>query len=167
VEWGVTPILRYDPLSRLVRTDLPNGSHSRVEFTPWTQVTWDESDTVLEAGNPWYAARQANASPMPSAEEQRAAELTEDHASMPAITHFDVLGRPFLVIADNGAAGTYVTRTKLDIEGNPLSVTDARENVVMEYTFDMLGRTLYQKSTDSGERWSLHDVMGQPIRGWD
>lgn len=25
VEWGVTPILRYDPLGRVVRTDLPDG----------------------------------------------------------------------------------------------------------------------------------------------
>jgi hypothetical protein len=122
---------------------------------------------VLDASNPWYAARQPNASSAPSDEEQRAAELTEEHADTPAITHFDVLGRPFLVIADNGNAGEYATRTALDIEGNPLSVTDARENVAMEYTFDMLGRTLYQKSVDAGERWSLHDVMGQPIRGWD
>jgi hypothetical protein len=27
VESGVTPILHYDPLGRLIRTDLPNGSY--------------------------------------------------------------------------------------------------------------------------------------------
>ena len=49
VEWGVTPILRYDPLGRLIRTDLPNGTFSRVEFTPWRETRWDENDTVLES----------------------------------------------------------------------------------------------------------------------
>ncbi len=34
VEWGVTPVLRYDALGRLIRTDLPNGTFSRVEFDP-------------------------------------------------------------------------------------------------------------------------------------
>ena len=29
VEWGVTPILRYDPLGRLIRTDHPNGTFSK------------------------------------------------------------------------------------------------------------------------------------------
>jgi len=29
-EWGVTPILRYDPVGRLVRTDLPDGTNVSV-----------------------------------------------------------------------------------------------------------------------------------------
>jgi len=32
-EQGVTPIMHYDPLSRLVKTDFPDGTHSKVEFT--------------------------------------------------------------------------------------------------------------------------------------
>jgi hypothetical protein len=75
VEWGVTPILRYDPLGRLVRTELPDGTHCRVEFTPWQSASFDGNDTVLETGNAWYAARLANAVPTPSAQEQRAASL--------------------------------------------------------------------------------------------
>lgn len=35
VEWGVTAVLRYDALGRLVRTDLPNGTFSKVVFDPW------------------------------------------------------------------------------------------------------------------------------------
>ncbi len=50
VEWGVTPILRYDPISRLIRTDFPDGSNARVVFDAWTQETWDQNDTV--AGTP-------------------------------------------------------------------------------------------------------------------
>ncbi|UQA60396.1 SpvB/TcaC N-terminal domain-containing protein [Polyangium aurulentum] len=167
VEWGVTPILRYDPLGRLIRTDLPNGTHSRVEFTPWQQKSWDGNDTVLEAGNPWYAARQASATPTPSAQEQRVADLTEEHVGTPAAVHFDVLGRPVRGVEHNGAAGQYTTKATLDIEGNPVAIIDARGNTAMEYVFDMLGRTLYQKSVDSGERWMFANVLGNPIRGWD
>ncbi|MDC3958223.1 hypothetical protein KEG38_30470 [Polyangium jinanense] len=167
VEWGVTPILRYDPLGRLIQTDLPNGTHSRVTFTPWEQASWDGNDTVLETGNPWYAARQPSATPTPSTQEQRAAELTEEHAGTPALVHFDVLGRPVRGVEDNGGPEPYTTKAVLDIEGNPRKIVDARGNTAMEYVFDMLGRTLYQKSCDSGERRTLANVLGNPIRGWD
>jgi RHS repeat-associated protein len=167
VEWGVTPILRYDPLGRLIRTDLPDGTCSRVEFTPWLQASWDGNDTVLDAGNAWYAARQASATPVPSAAEQRAASLAAAHAGTPAVVHFDVLGRPVMGVEDNGAAGKYETRATLDIEGNPRTIIDARKNTAMEYVFDLLGRTLSQKSCDSGERWTFANVLGSPIRGWD
>src|SRR5262249_38438176 len=50
---GVTPLFRYDPLSRLIRTDLPNGSFRRVEFDAWSQIMFDENDTVL--GSRWFA----------------------------------------------------------------------------------------------------------------
>jgi YD repeat-containing protein len=56
VESGVTPICHYDPVGRLVRTDLPNGTFSTVEFHAWQQVTWDENDTVLSST--WYTSRQ-------------------------------------------------------------------------------------------------------------
>src|SRR5215207_7484099 len=32
---GVTPIIHYDPLDRVIRTELPDGSESRVEFDAW------------------------------------------------------------------------------------------------------------------------------------
>ncbi|MDC3986510.1 RHS repeat domain-containing protein, partial [Polyangium jinanense] len=165
VEWGLTPILRYDPLGRLVRTDHPNGTFSRVEFTPWRQTSWDENDTVLDSA--WYAARQAGALPSPSAQEQRAALLAAKHAGTPAALLLDVLGRPVVKVEDNGAAGKYTTATTLDIEGNPLAVIDARGNMAMAQLFDMLGRPLSQKSIDAGERWTFFDVLGNPIRSWD
>ncbi|UQA61432.1 SpvB/TcaC N-terminal domain-containing protein [Polyangium aurulentum] len=165
VEWGVTPVSRYDPLGRLVRTDHPNGTFSRVEFTPWKQTSWDENDTVLESA--WYAARQAGASPLPSAQEQRAALLAAKHAGTPAALLLDVLGRPVVKVEDNGASGKYTTTTTLDIKGNPLAVIDARGNTAVTQLFDMLSRPLSQKSIDAGERWTFFDVLGNPIRSWD
>ncbi len=55
-EWGVTSILRYDPLGRLIRTDLPNGTFSKVVFDPWKETRFDPNDTVLESA--WYQAWQ-------------------------------------------------------------------------------------------------------------
>ena len=119
VEWGVTAVRRYDPIGRLVRTDFPDGSNARVVFDAWTQETWDQNDTV--AGTPWLARMQAG-----SAADQRAATLALAHAGTPPVRKLDALGRMFLTIADNGAAGLLQTRTAFDLEGNPRAVTDAR-----------------------------------------
>ncbi|XXT18782.1 SpvB/TcaC N-terminal domain-containing protein [Sorangium sp. So ce429] len=162
-QWGVTPILRYDPLGRAVRVDLPNGTSRRVEFTPWEQTSWDENDTVLDRGNLWHAARQPGATPA----EQRAARLAAAHAGTPAVEVVDPLGRAFMRVADLGGGTRQRTRMTLDIEGQELVVTDARGNDAMVRTFDVAGRAIHQKSIDAGERWMLLDVAGNPLRRWD
>lgn len=178
VEWGVTPVLRYDPLSRLVRTDQPNGTHARMQFDAWKQETWDENDTA--AGTPWLARKQAG-----TAAERRCATLTLAHAGTPTIAHLDSLGRIFLTVAENGPAGTRPTRVQLDIEGNQLSVTDARGNMILRQAFDMFGRPVRVVRADAGS-WdaanqrravpvaadpdgarTLLDVADKPIRLWD
>jgi len=187
VLWGVTPLLHYDPLSRLIRTDNPNGTFSKVDFDPWQQITWDENDTVLESA--WYDQRINDPDVLPA--ERRAAELAAKHANTPAIVHLDVLGRTFLTIAQNTVLDDnrnvvgiveYLTHVKLDIEGNPLMITDARGNTVMTYgvwskdahnhdilipAYDIAGQLLYQNSMDAGERWMLNNVAGNPIKSWD
>lgn len=172
VEWGVTPIIHYDPLERVIRTDLPNGTFSKVEFDAWQQTTWDENDTVLESG--WYADRGSPAptAPEPGNQETRAAWLAAKHANTPTVAHLDTLARTFLTIADNGLAtdGTaqkYETRVELDIEGNQRSVTDALGRKVMVYDYDLLGHQIRQRSMDAGDRWMLDNVAGKPIRKWD
>jgi RHS repeat-associated protein len=162
VEWGVTPVLRYDPLGRLIRTDSPNGTFSRVELDPWHQITSDENDTVL--ASQWYADRQNLPLNNP---ERKAADAALLHANTPAQVHLDTLGRTFLTVADNGAAGMFETRVKLDIEGNQRSVTDARLRIVMTQDFDMLGTVIHSLSVDAGERWMLNNVAGKPMRRWD
>jgi RHS repeat-associated protein len=162
VEWGVTPILRYDPLGRLIRTDHPDGTFSKVEFDPWRQTTFDENDTVL--ASQWYADRQSLPFNDP---ERKSAAATAAHANTPAVVHFDTLGRVFLTIADNGTAGSYETRVELDIEGNQRSVTDARLRQVLTQDFDMLGTVIHSASVDAGQRWMLNNAAGHPQRRWD
>jgi RHS repeat-associated protein len=181
---GVSPILFYDPLVRVVGTLSPNHTWEKVVFDPWQQQTFDANDTALVA-NPkddldvgdyfgrlpdadylptWYSPRQSGSL---GPREEDAATKTEPHHDTPTTAHFDSLGRAFLTIADNGADGQYATRVELDIEGNQRSVTDAKNRVVARYDYDLLKRRLHQASMEAGERWMLADVGGKPIYAED
>jgi RHS repeat-associated protein len=165
LEWGVTPVFRYDSLGRLVRTDQPNGTHALIVFDAWRQETWDENDTVV--GTPWLAKHEAG-----TAAQKRAAALTLKHAGTPGVAHLDSLGRTFLTIEDNGLDenGTpqhYPTRVELDVEGNALSTTDARGVRTLAQVFDVLGRVIHTLSADAGESRALADIANKPIRAWD
>ncbi|MEI6706020.1 MAG: SpvB/TcaC N-terminal domain-containing protein [Methylococcales bacterium] len=187
-EEGVTPIIYYDAVGRTVRTEMPDGSYSRVEFSPWYVRSYDQNDTVKEADNTWFTAKSAG-----SPEERRAAQLAAEHADTPALTILDSLGRDVISIAHNkvkDAAGVlkdekYLTYTKLDAEGKPLWIRDARKNLVMQYItppdpsnqasdptgfapcYDIAGNMLFQHSMDAGDRWMLNDATGKPMLAWD
>ena len=158
---GVTPILRYDPLGRLIRTDFPDGTLARADFDAWSHTAWDQNDTVLESA--WYASRAALPVGDPA---RRAADLAAKHASTPTVTLLDALGRAFVTIEDNGTE-TYETKSVLDIQGNRLAVVDARGNRAEARTFSPLGATLHLVSGDAGDRWGLADIGGHPVREWD
>lgn len=159
---GVTPVLHYDPIGRVIQTDQPDGSRSRVAFAAWQSSTYDRNDTVV--GSQWY---QDHTAATASTEDQRAALLTFAHRDTPSVAHVDPLGRPFLTIADNGPAGQYHTRSVLDIQGRQLEVHDHFDRAVMTFAYDMLGTRAYQHGMDSGERWTLTDVAGRVVRAWD
>lgn len=161
-EQGVTVVLRYDPLGRLVRTDFPDGTYARVTFTPWQQTSWDRNDTAGETT--WHSERMALSAGDP---ERRAAEVTAPHHDTPTVTHLDPLGRPVRVVAVDGFAQTVTTRSVLDIEGNVLEVIDGRDNTAEARTYGMLGQALRVTSEDAGERRMVSDVLGQPLRLFD
>ena len=46
---GVSPVLFYDPVKRVVATLNPNHTWEKMIFDPWRQKTWDVSNTVLVA----------------------------------------------------------------------------------------------------------------------
>jgi RHS repeat-associated protein len=162
VKQGVTPVLRYDPLGRLVRTDHPDGTTEAVEFDAWQHVAADRNDTVLESQ--WYATRQTAGTP---ADQARAATLTAAHAHTPTVSVTDTLGRVVRTRSDDGAGGIAESAAAFDIEGNRVSVSDARGLAVLTSRYDLHGRAVHTASPDAGERFVLHDVTGVPIRGWD
>lgn len=167
VEYGVTPVIYYDPLGRAVRTELPDDTTTRVVFNPWEQKNYDQNDTVRSSL--WYTNRN---SPDPTGSEptdaqERAAFLAAKHDDTPQVVHMDNLGRPFLTVDDNGADGQYQMTTHLDIQGNPLSITDAKGRTSFTYTYNLLGQPLRTTHIDNGDRYALGNVVGNPLRTWD
>ncbi len=171
VETGVTPLLYYDAAGRLIRTEMPDGSFSKMEFDSWKQVVYDANDTVL--GSDWYKRRTdgIHLFYIADAGEQQAAAKAAAHADTPNTLHVDTLGRPILSVEHNktpeGADEFYHTMVQLDTEGNLRSVTDARGNTVVQYKYDMLGNKVYQNSMDAGQHWLLLNITGNPLRTWD
>jgi RHS repeat-associated protein len=193
---GVSPLLFYDPLGRVVGTLHPMHSWEKVVFDPWRQETWDVNDTVLvpdpkndvNVGDffgrlpdanylpTWHAARQGGAL---GAEEQDATRKAAIHAATPAAAYADSLGRTFLTVASNKFKYSdtppatppvhefYCTRVILDIQGNQRELIDAKERILMRYEYDMLRNRVHQASMEAGERWVLNDVVGKPLYAWD
>ncbi|GHO98832.1 hypothetical protein KSF_088800 [Reticulibacter mediterranei] len=188
---GVSPILFYDPVERVVATLHPNHTYEKVVFDPWQQTTWDVNDTALQTepqDDPdvgdffrrlpeadylptWYTLRENGAL---GSQEQDAAHKAAVHARTPTVAYFDTLGRTFLTVAHNRyehdgtiSEETFVTRILFDIESNQREVIDARNRVVMRYDYDMLGNRIHQASMEAGEHWMLNDVASKPIYAWD
>lgn len=183
---GVTPVLHYDAAGRQVRTDMPDGTFTKVAYDSWQQKTYDQNDTILdskwkkERENPSAAFLQKlNAFGGDIVKEKESLQKSLIHANTPSIAITDSLGRPFYTIAHNkwekvpvgGNAQVFeefaATRVVLDIEGNTSQVIDARDNIVMQYHYDMLGQHVHQHSMDAGNRWLLNDSMGKPTWAWD
>lgn len=126
----------------------------------------------------WYERRLELA---PADPERIAAEKAAVHRQTPAVAHFDALGRTFVTISQNRFERNGVmieerfpVRVDLDIEGNQRTMRDAVEQngdalgrIVMSYDYDMLGNQIHRSSMEAGERWTLNDVMGKPVRSWD
>lgn len=164
VELGVTPVLHYDPLSRLVKTDMPNGTFSKVEFTPWQQRQFDLNDTVGQSE--WYDRRILHPVPGVSAMEIDAAQKAFKHNLTPVVLHMDSLGRVFLTERDN-ATEKITQHSKLDIQGNDLVITDSLFRKAMIYVYDMIGRPIVQTSLDAGTRWLVLTADSLPLIKWD
>jgi hypothetical protein len=122
---GVSPVLFYDPVGRVIATLQPNHTYEKILFDPWQQVSYDLNDTVTagseQTGDPrtdpdiagyvqayfetqpddwrtWYQQRHGGAL---GRQEQEAANQAAAHADTPTTAHFDALGRPFLTVAHN------------------------------------------------------------------
>jgi hypothetical protein len=127
---GVSPVLFYDPLERVVATLHPDHSYQKVVFDPWVQTSYDVNDTVtLDPQNDpqvrdffarlperdylptWYALRTDPAyqdeaklqwpDSRDREAQRKAAQKAALHADTPGLAFFDSLGRSFLTVAQN------------------------------------------------------------------
>ena len=178
VETGVTPIMYYDALGRLTKIESPDGSFSKIIFDSWKSVHYDANDTLRDTDDSWYQNRKNRlidteliASGKDPAREKLSAEKAFRHGDTPVVWHMDSQGRPVTQVEhlrdalDNDLY--YFTHALLDVEGNLRKITDPKEQVVMEYKYDMLGNPVFQKSMDAGRRWMIQNTAGNPLRTWD
>ncbi len=179
VETGLTPLFYYDPIGRNVKTLHPEGTLVATEFDAWQMAVRDQNDMVTDPQCTWYINRigrlidaELLSEGKDPEKEQAAAQRTAQHANTPPRYYLDAFARPVLMVENNGKDELnndilIYTTTGLDIEGNKRTVTDDRENIVMQYKYDMLGNKVYQLSMDAGERWLLQNAAGNPFRTWD
>ena len=197
IAFGVSSVLFYDPLERVVATLHSNDAYEKVVFDAWRRSAYDVNDTsrldprsdpdIAAYTKPYFASQAASwktwlaqridpqnppADSNGQEPEQDAAVRTRKHANTPAIAHLDPLGRAFMSILDNGPDANgdpqlFATRSRLDPEGKPLAVIDALGREATEYRYDVAGNVLYEKRLDSGARWTLNHAAGKPVRAWD
>ncbi len=181
---GVSSVLFYDPLERVVGTLHPDSTFEKTRFDAWRSETWDRNDTVLisdpradadvgdfflrlfgsAAFTSWHDLRIGGTHGATSEERlanKDAATKAAAHAGTPSVEHFDSLARTCLSVADNGNDGggvpqQYATRTAFDPEGQQLCVFDALGRHVMEWCL--------REPQGSGFRYVAgYDIAGNPL----
>lgn len=180
---GVSPSMHYDPLGRVRRTDMPDGTFSYTIWDAWMQVVYDANDSCEDSD--WYAAYSTG-----TPAQQDAATKAAAHYNTPTIMHLDSLARPFYTLqllepmtilgalpSFGGAGGGFsyditgidhiASYENLDILGNRLSIIDGRGNTPLSYTYNLLKVPMQQVSIDSGTQHMLADAAGQPLYAWD
>jgi RHS repeat-associated protein len=174
--YGVTPILHYDPLLRVIRTDTPKGFFIKVEFTPWEIRKYDENDTVLDS------IFYSNFPSPPWGEDEgegQALSKAVAHYNTPQVSLLDTLGREYQSIeylTDKDTASNdekLITHTTFNIKGKPLTITDPRQMAnqtgikTFQYTYDMNDQVIRTKNIDAGDDRILNNVLGNPVHAFD
>lgn len=164
--WDVNDTMLLDP-----RSDPDVGAYFRrlpdADYLPsWHALRTDTTNAAAFAQQFPDAVDRSN--------ETTAANQAALLSDTPSSAYLDSLGRIFLTIAQNRYVRddvqvdeTAETRVVMDLEGNQREVIDAMGRVVMRYNYDMLGTRMHQASMEAGQRWTLNDSMGQPLRSWD
>lgn len=177
---GVSSQLYYDPLNRPYRTNVPDGTFSKTEWTAWRQEIWDRNDTVLASN--WYAEIQALPLPGATPDEtagiqarKEAADKASKHDKTPTVMHLDTLARPFYNVQEDKPGNYIHSYANLDLPGNRLSVVDglritgtpSSDPLTLQYRHNMLKQICFQNSIDCGNGFTLTDVAGHPLYAWD
>lgn len=171
-------ITRYDPLLRTVRIDTPKGFFSKVEFTPWEQVSYDEDDTA--ADSVYYRNFMARYPPQPAQEqieEKKALEMAAGFYGTPVTRILDNMGqavRRIELLKDQHTASRLVTFYALDIQGRTLVETDPRlyagyvnagaESCNFRYRYAMRDDSPWvADSADGGVQKCFSNIFGKQV----
>lgn len=164
-QWGVSPVMSYDAMDRLVRTYQPDGSQQLVAYLTWSQEHWDEGDLVTLSG--WKPQDgQAQSSPDDAKRLKRCADLSARYATTPELRLLDALGRVCQVSENDGRNSPRIARHTLDALGNVLAIQDADDRYLSTTRFDLVKRPLHDTSAAAGDTLVLHACDGTVLRRW-
>ena len=160
----------HDAIGRQLRTRSPDGAESWIvpgiplaldtpaDFTPtpWKSYAYDASDLAPLSQSPIDGSPLTTAAPA-------------DHAFTPSSIEIDALGRTIRTVERLGpdADDEITTRTRYDIRGNPLEVTDALGRVAFRYRYDHLNRVLRTDSIDAGTSLSFAEAANLALEQRD
>jgi RHS repeat-associated protein len=178
---GVSPVLFYDPMERVVATLNADHSYQKVVFDPWRRADFDANDTcaarLTETGDPrtdpdirrvasgyltrqgpgWQTWAERRGGTGATAEDLLSVSQSAVHAATPTVTLLDALGRPFLVNAHNrmsrdGVVTEGVIATRTALDIEGNTLA-VRDGVVQQG--DVLGRIVMRYA---------YDIRGQRVR---
>ncbi|MBC6418630.1 MAG: hypothetical protein GDA44_07460, partial [Prochloron sp. SP5CPC1] len=162
-KFGVSSVLHYDPLQRVIRVDTPKGFFTKVEFTPWEEKHYDENDTVKDSR---YYQENIHQLP-PSSGEYQALVKAAKFYDTPEINILDNLGRTVREVQLLEDKTQLVTHYELDIVGNQLSSADprlAKKGIKnFETIYNLTQTALKTVSADGGTHWALHNIFSNVI----
>jgi RHS repeat-associated protein len=190
---GVSPILFYDPLQRVIGTIQPDHTITKVRTDPWKTTFWDADDNVLLSDTKmdpdiggyvrrlpesdylptWYERRITGAEGL---EEKVAAEKAALHAETPGTIFFDAMSRAFVSFdtirtqrSDEPTPKEEIWRNTsvLDIKGSQRRVYDSLDRLVTVGTYNYAQSLMHQTGMENGERWILQDALGNVLLSWD
>ncbi|KAB5542516.1 YD repeat-containing protein [Coniochaeta sp. 2T2.1] len=191
--YGVSPTFIYDALSRNVAVINADHSFSKIVFSPWSSESWDKTDTVL-IHNPsedpnvgalikrlprdeylptWYGQRSTGAL---GAEEEKAAKASAVNANTPSRTFFDAMGHDCVKFEILRHAGSKSGKVRdeivrqanyTDVQSLPYKVIDTLGRTTSLLTYSLGKLVIREVHMDNGEKWTLKDIAGSPIRTWN
>ncbi|MRU49474.1 Insecticide toxin TcdB middle/N-terminal region [Pseudomonas gessardii] len=173
--FGVSPLIRYDPLNRKIRVDTPKGFFTKTLFCPWSEHLFDTNDTVLDSD--YYRTHIDD--PTLDPRERTALQQAAVFFNTPTVRQFNALGQAIRVTK---LLAPQATNQRLedagltmfnyfDIQGQLLDSADDRmltqglKNIRVIFTLD--GQKIKSTCVDSGTRWVINNVSGKPIWGTD
>ncbi|KAL2060433.1 hypothetical protein VTL71DRAFT_9464 [Oculimacula yallundae] len=180
VRAGVSPVIFYDALGRVIATLYSNSTYTKQTFGPWSSTVWDSNDTVeldpqedpdvkrymksyfadeIIAGHEFKTWLQRRQTGDMGLEEKIAAEKTLAHADTPGITYLDSLGRVYLAMSHNKV---------VDEDHRP---NGTEKKLYMRTEMDITGNVLavrdamIQAGDDRGRivTQSQYDMLGRPL----
>lgn len=171
-------ITHYDPLLRVVRIDTPKGFYSKVEFSPWEQMSWDEDDTVTDSV--YYKNFMANYPTNPTQEqidEKNALDMAAGFYGTYTTSVMDNMGgtiRSIQLLKEGTDSRELITFYALDIQGRKLTEIDPRlyaDNISkgtsyynFQYQYSMSGdQPIVTDSADAGTQKHFSNILDKLI----